>query len=69
MDLVYKFGFDKFLFPENRTIVFITFCMGIILFNNPAATHIAQKLVWVSHDSLTRLLPLVSINNNNIIIL
>jgi hypothetical protein len=69
MDLVYKFNFDKFLFPQNSTIIFVTFCMGIILFNNPAATHIAQKLVWVSHDSLTRLLPLVSINNNNIIIL
>ncbi|WP_175413063.1 transposase [Clostridium sp. AWRP] len=69
MDLVYKFNFDKSLFPQNSTITFVTFCMGIILFNNPAATHIAQKLAWVSHDSLTRLLPLVSINNNNIIIL
>jgi hypothetical protein len=69
MDLVYKFGFDKVLFPENSTIVFLSFCMGIILFNNPTTTHIAEKLLWVSHDSLTRLLPMVSINNNNVIIL
>ena len=69
MDLVSKFGFDKFLFPGNSTIVFISFCMGIILFNNPTTTHIAEKLLWVSHDSLTRLLPIVSINNNNVIVL
>jgi hypothetical protein len=57
------------LFPENFTLVFVTFCVGIILFDNPTATFIAQKLCWVSHDAITRLLPLVSINNNNIIIL
>jgi len=69
LELVCKFNFDKFLFPKNLTLVFVTFCMGIILFNNPTATFIAEKLFWVSHDSLTRLLPLVSIDNNNAIIL
>lgn len=68
-ELATRFNFDKFLFPKRFTIVFITFCIGIILFNNPTATYIAQKLFWVSHDALTRLLPLVSINNSNIIIL
>jgi hypothetical protein len=68
-ELVTKFNFDKFLFPGKSKLVFITFCIGIILFNNPTATFIAQKLFWVSHDALTRLLPLVSINNCNIIIL
>lgn len=69
LELVSNFNFDKFLFPENLTLVFVTFCMGIILFNNPTATFIAEKMFWVSHDSLTRLLPLISINNNNSIIL
>lgn len=69
LELVCKFNFDKFLFPQNLTLVFVTFCMGIILFNNPTATFIAGKLFWVSHDSLTRLMPMVSINTNNSIIL
>lgn len=68
-ELVKKFNLDKFLFPEKYTLVFVAACMGIILFNNPTATYIAQKLCWVSHDAITRLLPLLSINNTNIMIL
>lgn len=44
MELSSKFHFDEFLFPGSKNIVFITSCMGIILLNNPTATHIAQKL-------------------------
>lgn len=59
-ELLTKFNFDEFLFPKRFTVVFITFCIGIILFNNSKAIYIAQKLFWVSHDALlTRLLPKV----------
>lgn len=68
-ELVSTFKFNQFLFPGKLTLVFIAACMGIILFNNPTATFIAQKLCWVSHDAITRLLPLVSINHTNIMIL
>lgn len=68
-ELVSSFNFDKFLFPSKYTIVFIATCIGIILFNNPTATFIAQKLCWISHDAITRLLPLVSINNTNVMVL
>lgn len=68
-ELVNTFNFDKFLFPGKYTIVFIATCIGIILFNNPTATFIAQKLCWVSHDAITRLLPMVSINNTNVMVL
>lgn len=68
-ELVSTFNFDKFLFPKKYTMVFIAACMGIILFNNPTAAFIAQKLCRVSHDAITRLLPLISINNTNIMIL
>lgn len=67
-ELVYKFNFDKFLFPKNYTMIFIALCMGIILFNNPTATYVAQNLCWVSHDAITRLLPMISINNTNVMI-
>lgn len=49
--------------------MFVALCVGLILFNNPTATYIAQKLSWVSHDAVMRLLPLLSVNNNNFIIL
>lgn len=68
LELTYKFNFHKLLFNGNHTIVFIALCLGLILFDNPTATHIAQKLAWVSHDAITRLLPLISVNNDNIII-
>ena len=68
-ELVSKFNFDKFLFPQKQTIAFIALCIGIILFNNPTATYIAEKLSWVSHDAITRLMPMVSINSTNILIL
>jgi hypothetical protein len=68
-ELVSKFNFEKFLFPQKQTIAFIALCMGIILFNNPTATYIAEKLSWVSHDAITRLLPMISINSTNIFIL
>jgi len=68
-ELVYKFNFHKILPNDNNVLAFIAMCVGLILFNNPAATFIAQKLAWVSHDALTRLLPLVSINSTNIMIL
>lgn len=67
-ELVYKFNLDKFLFSKNCTLAFIAMCVGLIVFNNPTATFIAQKLAWVSHDALTRLLPMFSINNTNIMI-
>lgn len=44
-------------------------CIGLIVFNNPTATYMAQKLTWLSHDALTRLLPMISINNTNIMII
>lgn len=69
LELVNIFHFDKFLFSKRHTIVFVAACMGIILFNNPSATYIAGKLMWVSHDAITRLLPTISINNTNIMIL
>jgi hypothetical protein len=68
LELTYKFNFHKLLFNGNHTIVFIALCLGLILFDNPTATHITQKLAWVSHDAITRLLPLISVNSNNIII-
>lgn len=68
-ELVYKFNFDKILFSKGYTLAFIAMCVGLIVFNNPTATFVAQKLAWVSHDALTRLLPLISINNNNIMII
>ena len=68
LELTYKLNFNR-LFPGNLTIVFVALCIGLILFNNPTATHIAQKLSWVSHDAIMRLLPLLSVNNNNFIIL
>ena len=69
LELIYKFNLNELLFPKKSTIVFVALCVGLILFNNPTATFIAEKLNWVSHDAITRLLPLISINNNNIIIL
>ncbi|MGQ9844541.1 MAG: transposase [Spirochaetota bacterium] len=69
LELTYKFNFHKLLLHGNLNMVFVALCIGLILFNNPTATHIAQKLGWVSHDAITRLLPLISVNNNNIIIL
>lgn len=69
LELVNTFHLDKFLFSERHTIVFVAACMGIILFNNPSATYIAGKLMWVSHDVITGLLPTISINNTNIMIL
>ena len=48
---------------------FTAYCVGLILFYNPTATYIADRLLWDSHDALIRLLPMVSINNNNITIL
>ncbi|NSW92697.1 MAG: transposase, partial [Firmicutes bacterium] len=68
LELTYKLNFNG-LFLGNLTIVFVALCVGLILFNNPTATYIAQKLSWVSHDAIMRLLPLLSINNNNFIIL
>jgi hypothetical protein len=68
-ELMHKFNFDKFLFPEKFSMVFIAACIGIILFSNPTATYVAKHLCWVSHDAITRLLPLVSINGTNIMIL
>jgi hypothetical protein len=67
--LTEKFNFDKFLYSPNLSVAFITFCIRIILFDNPTATYVAQKLFWVSHDSITRLLPVISISANNVIIL
>ena len=69
LDLAYKFNFDGLLFSKKYLIVFVALCAGLILFNNPTATYIADKLKWVSHDAITRFLTLISINNNNIIIL
>ena len=69
LELTYKFNFHKLLLHGNLNMVFVALCIGLILFNNPTATHIAQKLGWVSHDAITRPLPLISVNNNNIIIL
>jgi len=69
LELTYKFNFDGLLFSKKSIIVFVALCAGLILFNNPTATYISEKLTWVSHDVITRFLPLISINNNNIIIL
>ncbi len=52
-ELVYKFNFDEILFSKGYTLAFIAMCVGLIIFNNPTATFIAQKLAWVSHDYLT----------------
>ena len=49
--------------------MFVAVCTGLILFNKPTATYISEKRNWVSHDAVTRFLRLISINNNNIIIL
>jgi hypothetical protein len=61
--------FERLLPNSYFTISLAAYCVGLILFHNPTATYIADRLLWVSHDALTRLLPVVSINNNNIIIL
>lgn len=39
----FHFHFDKFLFSDKYTLVFIAVCMGIILFNNTSATYIAEN--------------------------
>lgn len=69
LDLIYKFKFNEILPTQHLIAPLAAFCIGIILFNNATSTYIADKLLWVSHDALTRLLPVISINNNNIIIL
>lgn len=69
LELIYKFKFDQLLPSSFFVTAFAAYCIGAILFSNPTATYIANKLFWISHDALTRLLPIITINNNNIIIL
>jgi len=69
LDLIYKCKFDQLLPSRYFITALAAYCIGIILFNNPTATYIADKLLWVSHDALIRILPIITINNNNILIL
>lgn len=69
LELIYKFKFDQLLPSGCLLIPLAAYCIGLIVFHNPTATYIADRLLWVSHDALTRLLPMISTNNNNIVIL